>query len=183
MVFTHFRNHPVVMKINEMTLETEFLQLIDHAMKNHPTAEIRPIQMWKILHASMKSTGRFDNIFILAELCLSAPSSNAKVERFFNYLKLVKTDWRCSLSADSLEHLLRIRVEGPDLETYSKEFVHDAVSMWWSEKQRRLVQGKRSYPKRQGKSLKRQKFDNEFIRDFLLSSDSEEGSEDEVKDK
>ena len=105
------------------------------------------MHQWNLLEDSIK--------FSFWPNSLSAPSSDAKVERFFNYLKLVKTDWRCSLSADSLEHLLRIRVEGPDLETYSKEFVHDAVSMWWSEKQRRLVQGKRSYRKRQGKTRRK----------------------------
>ena len=122
----------------------------------------------------MKSSWRFDNIFLVVELCLVAPYANAQVERFFNYMKIVKTDWRSSLSAKSLEHLLRIRVEGPDLATFAANFCTDAVSMCWSDRQRRLVQGKRVYTKRKAQGTKRQRFSNEFIKDFLANeSDSE----------
>ena len=64
---------------------------------------------------------------------------------------------------------MRIRVEGPDLLKFSEEFCSDAVSMWWSDRNRRLKQGKRSYTKRKVKTSKRPKFDNEFIEDFLIS--------------
>ena len=170
-VFTHFSEHPVIKSLNLMTLETEFLQLVDHAKRCHPVADLRPLNLWKILHATMKSTGRFDNIFLLIELCLVTPYANAQVERFFNYMKIVKTDWRCSLGASSLEHLLRIRVEGPDLLKFSEEFCSDAVSMWWDDRQRRLTQGKRSYTKRKVKESKRPKFTNEFIEEFLASDE------------
>ena len=59
--------------------------------------------MWQILKSSLKDSGRFNRIFILIELSLSAPYANAIVERFFNYMKLVKTDWRSRLNAMNLE--------------------------------------------------------------------------------
>ena len=79
------------------------------------------------------------------------------------------------MNAKSLEHLLlRILVEGPDLATLAANFCSDAVTMWWSDRQRRLVQGKRVYTKRKAQGTKRQRFSNEFIKDFLANeSDSE----------
>ena len=179
-IYHHFSAHPILKPLNEMTLETEFVQLVEHAKNYHTVAKVRPLELWKVLFSSMKTTGRFDNIFLLVELCLVAPYANAKVERFFNYLKIIKTDWRSSLGATSLEHLLRIRVEGPDLQNFSENFCADAISLWWSAKQRRLQQGKRCYPKRKVETSKRQKFDNEFLRDFLTNynDDDEEESED-----
>ena len=64
-------------------------------------------------------------------------------------------------------------MEGPDLGIFAKEYCSFAVDMWWSEKQRRLNQGKRTYSERKGKA-KQTKFTNEFIEDFLASSSEEE---------
>ena len=73
-----------------MILETEFLQLVEHAKRRHPVANLRPVDLWKILHSTMKSTGRFDNIFLLIELCLAAPYANAQVEHHKIPRKVIK---------------------------------------------------------------------------------------------
>ena len=165
-IIHHFAEHPFIKNLNEMVLETEFLQLIEHAKKCHPLSKLRPLDIWKILYTSMKSSGWFDNIFLIVELRLVAPYANAQVERFFNYMKIVKTDWRSSLSAKSLEHLLRIRVEGPDLATFAANFCTDAVSMCWSDRQRRLVQRKLVYTKRKAQGTKRQEVHQRIHKGF-----------------
>ena len=59
-------------------------------------------------------------IYILKVL----PVSNAKVERVFSIIKMVKTDWRSSLSSTALEHLMRITLERPEIDKYcAKEYV------------------------------------------------------------
>ena len=129
--------------------------------------------MWELLNTSLKAGGRFNNISVLIELCLSAPYANAILERFFNYMKIVKTDWRSKLNAKNLECLLRIRVEGPELNVFVEKYCSQAVDIWWGEKQRRLIQGERSYMARR-KNSKRAKFNNKFIEEFLASSSSED---------
>ena len=53
-------------------------------------------------------------IYILKVL----PVSNAKVERAFSMMTMVKTDWRSSLISAALEHLMQIKIEGPEIDNY-----------------------------------------------------------------
>ena len=50
---------------------------------------------------------------------------------FFNYLKIVKADWRSRLNKRNIESLLRIKVEGPDLKEFAKKMCANAVTLWW----------------------------------------------------
>ena len=50
------------------------------------------------------------HLALVIEICLCTPCSNAMLERFFNHLKVVKTDQRASLSSSSLDSILRIKV-------------------------------------------------------------------------
>ena len=47
---------------------------------------------------------------LVIEICLCTPCSNAMLERFFNHLKVVKTDQRVSLSSSSLNSILHIKL-------------------------------------------------------------------------
>ena len=53
-------------------------------------------------------------IYILKVL----PISDAKVARTFLIMKIVKTDWRSSLSSAALEHIMRIKIEGSEIDKY-----------------------------------------------------------------
>ena len=46
------------------------------------------------------------------------PVSNAKVERAFSIMKMVKSDWRSSLSSAALKHLIRINIERSEIDKY-----------------------------------------------------------------
>ena len=48
----------------------------------------------------------------MIQLCLSAPYSNEIAERFFSFIKVVKSDWRSKLSEENIKALPRIKVEG-----------------------------------------------------------------------
>ena len=168
-----FKNdHPVINNLDS-SVEDEFIELLTYAQRYHYVNEISSLDLWQVLHSSTKLGGRFGKVFIIIELCLCAPYANAIVERFLNYMKLVKTDWRSKLNAANLESLLRIRVEGPELSVFASEYCSTAVDLWWSEKQRRLNQGKRTYSERKGKA-KKVMFSNEFAKEFLASSSDDE---------
>ena len=140
-VFKHFTEHPIINGVNT-SVEDEFIELVDYAKRYYNMSELSSLDMWQVLHSATKDSGRFNNVFIMIELCLCAPYANAIVERFFNYMKLVKTDWRSKLNANNLESLLRIRVEGPELSEFAEKYCPTAVDIWWGDKQRRLKQGK-----------------------------------------
>ena len=77
-----------------------YVQVIEYANQYYEVSLFEPLKMWSMLHKSISL--RFPDIFRFVELCLCAPYSNATVERFFNYLKTVKTDWRSRMNEKTL---------------------------------------------------------------------------------
>ena len=88
-------------------------------------------------------------------------------------MKIIKTDWRSRLGAKNLTSLIRIKVEGPNLDQFAQKYCSKSVVYWWGEKQRQINTRKRSYTKRHTKE-ETPKFSNEFIEEILDSSSSED---------
>ena len=80
------------------------------------------------------------DIFCSVELCLCALYLNATVERFFNYLRIVKTEQRCRLNGRNIEFLLHIKVEGPELKEAADKMCTDADTLWWDSKEHHTTQ-------------------------------------------
>ena len=80
------RFEPVLKKvlpnITEDVIQKEYIAVIMYTLNSLNTQTLPPIQLWKLLF-SYKSGKSWDNILLLAELCLCAPYSNAILERFF----------------------------------------------------------------------------------------------------
>ena len=55
---------------------------------------------------------KFPNFVQLVCILLVCLVSNAIVERGFSAMRRIKRDWRSSLSKDTLDHLMRISVDG-----------------------------------------------------------------------
>ena len=72
---------------------------------------------------------RFHNILKLYEIVLALPVSSAVCERAFSCLKRIKSDWRCQLATEQLDHLMMVSIEGPTLEEYDAE---KAIHRWWT---------------------------------------------------
>ena len=68
------------------------------------------------------------------KLLFTIPVSNAKLERMFSKLKIVKTLFRSSLSQERLECLLRIIEDGSLFPDYGPS---NAIKLWMNEKVRR----------------------------------------------
>ena len=59
---------------------------------------------------------------------LVLPLATACCERGFSTLKRIKSDWRSRLRTETLDHLMRISIDGPDLESYNAD---RALQHWW----------------------------------------------------
>ena len=70
---------------------------------------------------------QFPNILSLMDLILSIPPSSADCERGFSQVKLVKNDWRSTLTNDSLNDLLMVQLETPSIEEYDPK---PAIEYW-----------------------------------------------------
>lgn len=62
------------------------------------------------------------------KLLFSLPFSSGSIERMFSSLKLVKTDRLTNLHTTTLDDLLDISIEGPDLKDFSPD---QAIEAWW----------------------------------------------------
>ena len=88
---------------------------------------------WKLFNSP--DAKKWFNVLTLVELIFTIPLSNSSVERCFSHFNFIKTNRRASLKEDSLDHLLRINVEGPSFLEWDPR---PAVSLWWKDKTRRM---------------------------------------------
>ena len=87
---------------------------------------------WRIFHAPNAS--EWSNALILANLLFSLPASNAKVERVFSQVSIIKTNKRTLLSNDTLGDLLLLSTDQVPLQDFCPDA---AVDLWWRSKSRR----------------------------------------------
>ncbi|KAG8197548.1 hypothetical protein JTE90_007284 [Oedothorax gibbosus] len=87
--------------------------------------------MWKFVLKT--NNEKFPNLSHLFEILLILPISNATVERGFSFMGRIKTECRNHLEEDTLEDLLRIKIEGPQLQDFSPD---NAVNVFLSSSRR-----------------------------------------------
>ena len=93
-------------------------------------------ECWSVLS---KSKGKaFTNVMTIINMLRIFPVSNAIVERCFSTMTKVKTDWRNRLGEKEVEHLIRIKKEGPVPGTSGgKLLIESAVDRFFQSKIRR----------------------------------------------
>ena len=101
------------------------------------------------------------------------------MERFFNYLKIVKTDWRSGVNERNIESLLHIKVEGSDLKEFAEKICANPVTLWWESKERRTTRKKRKNYKDRKTKQKRKIFTNTHIDEFLGNTSSMDNDSDD----
>ena len=98
-----------------------------------------PRQFWKLLYGR-RNTQTWNQAFLLLELCLYAPYSNATLEMFFSQMRVVKTNWRNRLNEENLTHLLTVKVDGPTIEKFHANYTGKVVTLWYNDRNRRMHQ-------------------------------------------
>ena len=87
------------------------------------------VQLWCKIFAHVDLNTRFRNLAMLAEMIMCFPFNTACCERAFSVMKRTKTDWRSSLDTDTLDAVLRIIIDGPELEKFVP---NAAVHLFWT---------------------------------------------------
>ena len=85
-------------------------------------------ELWSMLLTRLDS--KYPNLVYLFELLL-------KVEHGFSTTRRIKSDWRNRLGEDTLDHLMRISIEGPQLCAFDPQ---EAVQKFFSTPRRPEVQ-------------------------------------------
>ena len=130
--------------------------------------------MWSIFYQCVGE--KFPHIFLMIELCLSAPYSNEIGDSFFTLMNIGKSDWHCKLCEDNIEALLCIKVEGPEIEEFIKGYSSEELVFWWDVKEKRKGgNGKWKKYKKQSRKTELLRFTNELpflinVKALLLST-------------
>ena len=79
----------------------------------------------------------FPNLSKLAEILEVIPVTTATIERSFSSMKLIKTRLRSRLGEETLEHTMRICIEGP--QQLSKQTLEHIIDEYRKIKRRKIV--------------------------------------------
>ena len=109
------------------TIQDEVEEIVDYGCKYLDINKLDYREAWyKLL--SCPDAQKWTNVAGLCELAFSLPFLNGRVEP--SSIKLIKTDRRTNLQADTMNDLLEIYAEGPPFSAYSAD---RAVKLWWTD--------------------------------------------------
>lgn len=69
--------------------------------------------IWQRISQEDVERNNYSNIMKVIHLTSVYPMANASCERGFSTMKRVKSDWRCTLGNDTMDMLMRVKIEGP----------------------------------------------------------------------
>ena len=91
--------------------------------------------MLKLLCTDRSLRDMFPQLIKLSTVAALVPVSTAECERAFSAMKRIKTELRNRLKSSTLDHLMRISIEGPPLSDFNFE---RAADIWGGMRNRRL---------------------------------------------
>ena len=184
-VYSQFFAIEVFKNIDQETVTDGYIEIVRYCRRYFNVENSNQTELWhKVLLAS-KDRDEWLGVSLISEICLCTPSSNATLERFFNYLKIAKTDQRTRLSATSLNSVLRIKMRQLSHTLFhDDEYADKVLSHWYNEKDRRVNQKKRKpYKKRVTSTKSREQFDVSGFtcdaEDIVSTDDDSVGSDDD----
>ena len=121
--------------INSVTIKGEWFEL-----RLYLSMHCRTLSMAKVLKLlTTDSTLRltYPKFVKLAQVCLTLPISTADCERAFSIMHRIKTRLRSEMCNSTLNHCMRISMEGPPLQQFN---FNAAVDAWSTLKNRRIFE-------------------------------------------
>jgi hypothetical protein len=107
----------------------EWTDLKAYITRNDHFRACHPLAVFQRVSKEDDQCQHYQNILKIINLCSLFPLSNATCERGFSTMKRIKSDWRCRLSNDTVNILMRIEMSGPDGIADFK--ARDVVNRWW----------------------------------------------------
>ena len=181
-VFKHFSNMDVLKTIDMEDVTDGYIEVVRYCQKYFDVQHVDQVELWHKILLVGKDKDDWRGVTLVIEICLCTPCSNATLERFFNQLKVVKTDQRTRLSATSLNSCLRVKLKKLSQSVFHDEYGDNVVCHWYGKKgHRRINQRKRKkYNNRVTSKKSREQFVVDDFVDEISSSSDDEISDDEL---
>ena len=116
-------------------LKLEWLDFRIYMLSNYSKMLMKDVLTSLATQGSTISTA-YPNLSKLAQICLVLPISTADCERGFSTMKKIKTRLRSMISNVTLNHCMRISMEGQPFDKFDFD---TAVNSWSMLKNRRIV--------------------------------------------
>ena len=113
--------------------KSEWLLFVIYMIQNCKRLSMKDILQTLSHNSTVKSM--YPNLSTLATICQIIPVTTVDCERGFSTMKRIKTRLRSVMKMATLDSLMRISIEGADLEHYDFD---RAVNSWGSKKNRRI---------------------------------------------
>ncbi|CAH3178801.1 unnamed protein product [Porites lobata] len=113
---------------------SEWTELKMHVKNNPHFRVLHPLSLWQRISQEDVERNNYSNIVKVIHLTSVYPLANASCERGFSTMKRVKSDWRCTLGNDTMDMLMRVKIEGPKKQ--ADYHPRAAVNRWWMSGQR-----------------------------------------------
>lgn len=104
-------------------------------LMQHKRSSLQQVLSVLLSNGSIRTS--FPNLAKLAAILIVLPVTTATVERTFSSMKLIKTRLRNRMGENTLEHTMRICIEGPD--RLSNETLEAVIDHYKHSKQRRIM--------------------------------------------
>ena len=176
-IFERFKVMSVFESVTCKSLQSGHEDIIRYAHRYFAVDKIKPMRFWSKICLGNKEKESWHDVILLVELCLCTPFSKPTLERFFNHLKVVKTEIRSRISSESLNSSMRICMKGLLITEFKENYLNDCDDYWYNSKSWRLSQQKRKkYEDRKGT---KKQWPNFKISDLESNYTTIDGSSDE----
>ena len=113
---------------------SEWTELKLHVKNNPHFRVLHPPSLWQRISQDDVERNNYSNIMKVIHLTSVYPMANASCERGVSTRKRVKSDLRCTLGNDTMDMLMRVKIEGPKKQADYRP--RAAVNRWWMSGQR-----------------------------------------------
>ena len=146
-MYQYYHTMPIFVNCNIEDIKNGFLSLVIYPANYFFIHQVTALTLWKnIFEISYYLEKSYvEKTFLLIEIGLFVPQSNAALERFFSQLRYVKSNLHTSLSLQSLNALLHFQVIGPSLHLFHEQHAKNVINFWYNSKEQRIYQPKKSY--------------------------------------
>ena len=101
---------------------------VEYTIQYYDIKKYTTSNMWSVLYQCAGET--LSQIFLVIELCLSTLHPNDIVNRFFSFVKVVKSNWHPKLSEENIEALLHIK-KGLERQSCILFQLRFTLHLWW----------------------------------------------------
>ena len=106
-----------------------------HVNNNPHFQVLHSLSLWQRISQEDVERNNYSNIMKVIHLTSVYPMANASCEQGFYTMKRVKSDWHSTLGNDTMDMLMRVKIEGPKKQSFIFHLFTECAqaTLFWKE--------------------------------------------------